>query len=158
MGSPKEMQWPSNAPRGCRDPPNASSPVGIQRPWDAPQGCRDFEMRGRNSTAQPLWLPGRGMSTRPARCSSRRLRTLACSLRPLHAPAGRLGVGAACGSGGLSSCGRWRRLGARHRPRRAGAQLVPACPASGRNVTLERAPEQPLRGSQGSGCSRPGRV
>lgn len=124
LGHLARMQGPWNAPRRCSGPPmpygdaetlqcptgmqrpsNASTLVGMQRPGNAPQGCRDSGMRDRNSTAQPLRLPGRGMGTRPAR-SSRRLRTQACSLRPLHAPAGRLGVGVACGSGGPSSCGR----------------------------------------------------
>lgn len=89
---------------------------GMQRFWDAWLGCPDFEMPGRDTTVQPLRLPGRGVGTRPARSRPRLNR--AGSLRPLHAPAAWLGVGAACCSSGgrtqlLPLAGNWNCLGAR---------------------------------------------
>lgn len=107
---------------------------GMQRFWDAWLGCPDFEMPGRDTTVQPLGLPGRGVGTRPARSRPRLNR--AGSLRPLHAPAGPAGSGSSVlllGRADTAPSSRREPLGsARLRTERGS----PA-PESGRNVTLE---------------------
>lgn len=131
---PAGMQRPRDGIPGGGDACGGGGMRGMQRFWDAWLGCPDFEMPGRDTTVQPLGLPGRGVGTRPARSRPRLNR--AASLRPLHAPAGPAGSGSSVlllGRADTAPSSRWETVWERAALTERGS---PA-PESGRNVTLE---------------------
>ena len=74
-------------PRRCRDPPLPPPPEGYRDPG---MFCVDVDILGCGAeTPQPNLSGSQGGALALGQLApSRRLRTLACSLRPLHAPAG----------------------------------------------------------------------
>jgi hypothetical protein len=154
---PRRCSDPPNAPKEMQRPSIASTPGGIQRPWNVLRGCRYSGMWGRNSTTQPIRLPGRGIGTGPA-SSEPEAEDAGLQSPPAARPRGRLRVGAACCSEGLSWCGvpgaAWER-GA-HLEGREPSWCPPA--PERKECDPRASAEQPLSGSQGSGCSRPERV